>query len=85
MQQSAVHSHASPDRAGWQGELQLAGLVVGVSKAQVAQPFLGHYDETIFWWQTYEQVAFLWYVALPAEIPHQARSHPGGFTLSRFL
>ncbi len=60
-------------------------MIISVSKAQVAQPFFGHYDETILWWQTYEQVAFFRYVALPAEIPHQARSHPGGFTLSRFL
>jgi hypothetical protein len=45
-------------------------LIISVSKAQVAQPFLGHHNEAILWWQTYEQVAFFWYVALPAEIPH---------------
>ncbi len=57
---SQLSSGYSPEgtRADVQGELQLAGLVISVSKAQVAQPFLGHYDETILWWQTYEQVAF---------------------------
>jgi hypothetical protein len=47
MQQPAVHSHASSNGAGWQGGLQLAGLIISVSEAQVAQPFLGHHDEAI--------------------------------------
>ncbi len=57
----------------------MAGLIISMLKAQVAQSFLGHHDEAILRSQAYEQVAFFRHVAFPAEISHQAWPHPGGF------
>jgi hypothetical protein len=85
MQQLAVHPYASSDGAGWQRGLQLAGLVVGMPEAKIAQPPLFHHHKAISRRQADEQVAFLRHVTSSTEVPHQTRSFPGGLRLFRVL